>query len=341
MLAIRNGKGQRARLAALGAYAPERVMTNAELERMVETSDDWIVSRTGIRERRIAAPDQAASDLAALAAEATLERAGVPAEQVDVLIVMTASPDYIFPATATVTADRIGARNAAAYDLMAGCTGFLYGLAQACALVESGLAGTVLLVGTEALSRHVNWTDRGTCVLFGDGAGAALVVADDEEAVTGFMGFDLGADGSGACDLLIPAGGSRRPVGPGVDPGEAKISMNGREVFKFATRTFIDSVTRLLERLEMGIDEIDLVVPHQANQRIIEYGIERLGIDPGRVFGNLERYGNTSAASIPLALVEARDSDRLHAGDLLLLTAFGAGLTWGTTVVRYEPAETA
>ena len=341
MLAIRNGKGRRARLAALGAYAPERVMTNAEIESMVDTSDEWIVSRTGIRERRIAAPDQAASDLAALAAEAALARAGASAADVDVLIVMTASPDYIFPATATVAAERIGAVNAAAYDLMAGCTGFLYGMAQACALVESGLAGSVLLVGSEALSRHVDWTDRTTCVLFGDGAGAALVVADDEEAVTGFLGFDLGADGSGACDLLVPAGGSRRPLGPGVDPSEAKIEMNGREVFRFATRRFVDSVTRLLERLELSIDEIDLLVPHQANQRIIEYGVERLGIDSGRVFGNLERYGNTSAASIPLALVEARDSDRLHPGDLLLLTAFGAGLTWGTTVVRYEPVEAA
>jgi 3-oxoacyl-[acyl-carrier-protein] synthase III len=325
---VRNGKRPRARLAAIGAHSPQRVVTNDEIARVVDTSDEWIFERTGIRERRFAGPDEASSDLAVVAAERILADAGVPASEIDVLIVPTASPDHLFPATAALVADRIGAESAAAFDLLAGCTGFIYGLAQGVALIESGIAGTVLVLGAETLSRLVDQTDRSTCILFGDA-----------DAVTGFLGFELGADGAGGPDLVIPAGGSRMPPldGP-YAPSDACLQMNGREVFRFASRVMVDSSSRLLEALEMSIDEIDLLVAHQANQRIIDHAIVRLGIPEERVFNNVARHGNTSSASIPLALTEARDAGILSPGDLVLMVGFGAGLTWGSTVARYEPA---
>ncbi|MGI9539378.1 MAG: beta-ketoacyl-ACP synthase III [Miltoncostaeaceae bacterium] len=339
MIAVRNGSKARARLVALGAHAPERVVTNAEIETWVDTTDEWIMSRTGIRERRFVAEDEAASDLGVIAAERILEDAGLAAADVDVLIVPTASPDHIFPSTAALVADRIGAHKAAAFDLNAGCTGFVYALAQACGLVESGIGRNVLVVGAEALSRLMDTSDRGTCILFGDAAAGALVVADDdEEGTTGFLGFELGADGSGGPDLVVPAGGSRQPLAAVDAPGDACIQMNGREVFKFATRVMVDSCTRLLEAVEMKIDEVDLLIAHQANSRIIDHAVPKLGIDPDKVLNNLDRYGNTSSASIPLVLTEARDAGRLESGHLMLLVAFGAGLTWGSTLVRYEPS---
>ena len=338
MIAVRNGRGARARLVEVGAYAPERVLRNDELEGMVETSDEWIVSRTGIRERRIAAPDQAASDLAAAAGRDVLERAGVDAAEVDMVIVATASPDHLFPSTAAIVCDRLGTVNAGSFDLMAGCTGFIYGLAQGCALIESGVARTVLVLGGEVLSRLLDWSDRATCVLFGDGGGAALLVAAGEDEADGFMGFDLGTDGAGAPLLGVPGGGGRRPSGSAdYARSEAFIQMNGREVFRFATRVMVESVSRLLDRLELGVDEIDLLVPHQANIRIIEHAIARLGFPEERVFNNLDRFGNTSSASIPLALTEARAVGRLPAGSRVLMVAFGAGLTWASTVGRFEP----
>ncbi len=338
MIAVRNGAPGRARLAALGAYAPERVVTNAEIETRVDTSDEWIVARTGIRERRFAASDQAASDLAVLAAERVLEDASVGAEALDMIIVATATPDHLFPSTAALVAERIGAGNAAAYDLSAACSGFVYGLAQAAALIESGLAQTVLVVGSEVLSRLTDQTDRATCIIFADGAGAALVTAADPGSTTGFLGFELGADGSGADQLGIAAGGSRQPLSSAPARSDGFIHMNGPEVFRFATRVMVESTERLLAAVGMGIDEIDLVVAHQANSRILDHAAERLGIDASRIYSNIERYGNTSSASIPLALTEARDAGRLRAGDMLLLVGFGGGLTWGSTVVRYEPA---
>lgn len=336
MISVRNGRPGRARLAALGAYVPERVVTNAEMEERVETSDAWIVARTGIRERRFAAPDQASSDLGVIAAERALASAGVPAEAVDMVIVATATPDHLFPSTAALLAHRIGARNAGAYDLLAACSGFVYGLAQASALVESGIARVVLVVGAEALSRLTDQTDRATCVIFADGAGAAVVTAADPDAVTGFLGFELGADGGGAEQLMIPAGGSRMPVAMAGD-SDGYIQMNGTEVFRFATRVMVESTERLLAAAGLGIDDIDLVVAHQANSRILDHAAERLGVASDRVFSNIERYGNTSSASIPLALTEARDEGRLSAGDLLLLVGFGGGLTWASAIVRYEP----
>lgn len=337
MIAVRNGTRQRARMVAIGGYVPERRLTNADLETMVDTTDEWIVSRTGIHERRIAEPGESTADLATRAAEDILATAGVRAEDIDVLMVPTATPEYLFPSTAAVVQDRIGATNAAAFDLLAACSGFIYGLAQACALVESGLAKNVLVVGAETLSRIADYTDRSTCVLFGDGAAGALIQASDDESATGFLGFDLGTDGSGGKDLLLPVGGSRNPPHMPFAREDAFLQMNGREVFKFATRVIADSTTRLLEALELSADEIDLFVPHQANTRIIDHAVERLGIDPAKVVVNLDRFGNTSSASVPMAMTEARDQGRLKPGDLLLLIAFGGGLTWGSTVVRYEP----
>lgn len=337
MISVRNGVAPRARLAAVGAYVPDRVVTNSDLERQVDTSDEWIVTRTGIRERRFAAPQQASSDLGLSAARSALAAAGIEAAALDMVIVSTATPDHLFPSTAAILADRLGARNAAAFDLSAACTGFVYGLAQATALVEAGLARTVLVVGAEVLSRVTDHADRATCVLFGDAAGAALVTAAPAGAVTGFLGFELGADGSGGDLLIIPAGGGRAPLSAPPGPAAAYIQMNGPEVFRFACRVMVESAERLLDALEMTIDEIDLVVPHQANSRIIDHAAERLGIPQDRLFNNIDRYGNTSSASIPLALAEARDAGRLRAGDLLLLVGFGGGLTWGSTIVRYEP----
>ena len=337
MIAVRNGTRQRARLVAVGSHVPETRLTNADLERMVDTTDEWIVSRTGIRERRMAGPDESTADLAVKAAEDILANAGMSADAIDVLIVPTATPEYLFPSTAAVVQDRIGATNAAAFDLLAACSGFVYGLAQACALVESGLARNVLVIGAETLTRIADFTDRSTCVLFGDAAAGALITVGHEETTTGFLGFELGTDGSGGKDLLLAVGGSRNPPNRPFDPGDAFLRMNGREVFKFATRVMTDSTTRLLQALELSPGAIDLFVPHQANTRIIDYAVERIGIDPAKVVVNLDRYGNTSSASVPLALAEAREQGRLKPGDLLLLIAFGGGLTWGSTVVRYEP----
>jgi 3-oxoacyl-[acyl-carrier-protein] synthase-3 len=336
MLAVRNGRRARARLVAVGSHLPSRVLTNADLEQMVETTDEWIVSRTGIRERRVSAEDEAASDLAARAATEILERGGVAAEELDVLMILTATADYLFPSTASAVCGLIRATNAASFDLMAGCTGFVYGLQQACALVESGQARSVLVVGAEVLTKFTDYTDRSTCILFGDGAGGALVVAGDDETTTGFLGFDLGTEPKRSAMLRIPGGGGRNPH---PSPAERFIEMNGREVFRFATRAMVDSSTRLLEALEMGVGEIDLVVAHQANLRIIEHAAKRLGIPDERIYNNVDRFGNTSSASIPIALAEAREVGRLTPGDLLLLVGFGAGLTWGSTVVRYEPLE--
>lgn len=337
MNVLRNGTSRRARLAAVGAYVPERVVTNADLERTIDTSDEWIVARTGIRERRVAAPEQAASDLAVAAAERILDTAAVAASDLDAVIVPTSTPDYLFPCTAALVAERLGARGAAAFDLSAGCSGFVYGLAQAVGLVEAGIARTVLVVGSEVLSRITDPGDRTTCVLFADGAGGALVTTGDPDEITGFLAFDLGSDGSGWDTIILPAGGVRRPVSAGPEPHEGYIRMNGPEVFRFATRILVESAERLLQSLEMSIHEVDLLVAHQANTRIIEHAARRLGIPEERIYNNIDRYGNTSAASIPLALAGARDEGRLHPGDLLLLVGFGGGLTWASTVVRYEP----
>ena len=314
-------------ITGLGAYAPERVITNDELAQMVETSDDWIVERTGIRERRIAADSQALSDISLPAAQQALAQAGIDGKDVDLLIVATVTPDMMFPSTSAILADLLGAKDAAAYDLSAGCTGFMYAIAQAYGMVAAGLSRRALVVGGDVLSRILDWTDRSTVVLFGDGAGAVVLEPADE---SGFLAFELGADGAGGEHLWLPGSGSRTFEDP-----ERFVKMNGREVFKFATRVLVSSAEAVLERYGASVDDVDVYVPHQANVRIIDHATKKLGIPSERVVINVDRYGNTSSGSIPLALAEAQSDGRLRRGSLVLMTGMGAGLTWGSALVRW------
>jgi 3-oxoacyl-[acyl-carrier-protein] synthase III len=327
------GNGVAVGLTGIGAYAPEQVLTNADLEGMVDTSDEWIVTRTGIKERRIASAEQAASDLALPAGRAALDQAGVDPEELDLVVVATATPDMLFPATAAIVADTLGARNAAAYDLLAGCTGFVYALSQAYGAVATGLSKKALVIGAEVLSRITNWEDRSTCILFGDGAGAAVVQPIGEG---GIVGFELGADGSGGPDLCVPAGGSRLPASSeALDEELQFIKMNGPEVFRFATRVMVTSAEELLAACGAGIDDIDLYVPHQANKRIVDHAVKNLGLDPDKVLMNIDRFGNTSSASIPICLAEAQAEGRLEEGTRVLMSAVGAGLTWGSAYLTW------
>jgi 3-oxoacyl-[acyl-carrier-protein] synthase-3 len=325
--------GTRVSITGLGCHVPERVVTNDELSQLVDTSDEWIMERTGIRERRIAAPEEALSDLALPAAEQALDTAGVKAQDVDLLIVATVTPDMAFPSTGALLADRLGARDAAAYDLSAGCTGFMYAIAQAHGMVAAGLAKKALVVGGDVLSKIMNWHDRSTCVLFGDGAGAVVLERVSEG---GFLGFELGADGAGGIDLQLPAGGSRMPTSAEtVGNGAHFVQMNGREVFKFATRVLVSSAEAILAECDATVDDVDVYVPHQANVRIIDHATKKLGIDPERVVVNVDRYGNTSSGSIPLALADAQTDGRLREGELVLMTGMGAGLTWGSGLLEW------
>jgi 3-oxoacyl-[acyl-carrier-protein] synthase III len=331
---IANVDGTRIGITGVGAYVPERVLTNTDLESMVDTSDEWIVERTGIRERRIAEDGQAASDLALPACRDALAQAGVRAEDIDYIVVATATPDMIFPATACIVADQLGSPKAAAYDLLAGCTGFMYALAQAYGALAGGLAERALVIGSETLSKITNWHDRSTCIIFGDGAGAAVV---ERVAEGGFLGFELGADGSGGSDLCVPASGSRTPITPQtIDQELQYIKMNGREVYRFATRVMVTSAESLLEACGATIDDVDLYVPHQANKRIIDHAAKHLGLPPEKVLVNIDRYGNTSSASIPLGLVEAVEDGRIKPGTRVLLSGVGAGLTWGSAYMTWS-----
>jgi 3-oxoacyl-[acyl-carrier-protein] synthase-3 len=314
-------------ITGLGCHVPERVLDNAELERLVDTSDEWIMERTGIRERRIAAPEEAMSDIALPACLRALENAGVEAKDIDLLVMATVTPDMSFPSTAAILADRLGAADAAAYDLSAGCTGFMYALAQAYAMVAGGLAQRALVVGGDVLSKILDWDDRSTLVLFGDGAGAVVM---EPVAGGGFLGFELGADGGGGVHLWLPGSGSRH-----FDEPEKFVKMNGREVFKFATRILVQSAETLMERCGVTIDDIDVYIPHQANVRIIDHATKKLGIPSERVVVNVDRYGNTSSGSIPLALADAAAEGRLREGELVLMTGMGAGLTWGSALLEW------
>jgi 3-oxoacyl-[acyl-carrier-protein] synthase III len=320
-------------ITGLGAHAPERVVTNEDLSRLVDTSDEWIMERTGIRERRIAADSEALSDLSLPAARQALEQAGSDGKDIDLLIVATVTPDMMFPSTSAILADRLGAADAAAYDLSAGCTGFMYAVVQAYGMVAAGLSRRALVVGGDVLSRILDWTDRSTVVLFGDGAGAVVLEASDEP---GFLGFELGADGAGGEHLWLPGSGSRV-----FDAPDKLVKMNGREVFKFATRVLVQSAGDVLERCGASIDDVDVYVPHQANVRIIEHATKKLGIPSERVVVNVDRYGNTSSGSIPLALAEAQEDGRLRRGSLVLMTGMGAGLTWGSALMRWTIGGTA
>lgn len=327
-------------VAGLGIATPEGRLTNADLEKMVETSDDWIVTRTGIRERRIAPPEMATSDLALAAARAALQDASISPEEIDLIIVATITPDHAFPATACLVQAGLGIPGIPAYDLSAGCSGLAYAIDQAWHALSSGAYGNALVIGADTLSRIVDFTDRRTCVLFGDGAAAMVLSRLSLGETPGILASNLGADGRGGPLLILPAGGSRLPAShTTVAARQHYLQMNGQEVFKFAVRILEDSTRRVLAKAGLTVDDLGLFVPHQANIRIIEAARERLGIPPERVMVNVERYGNTSAASIGLALAEARQAGRLRPGMLVAMTGFGTGLTWGSVLLRWTKSE--
>jgi 3-oxoacyl-[acyl-carrier-protein] synthase-3 len=323
-----------AHIVGWGKYVPGRVLTNDELSRMVDTSDEWIRTRTGIRERHIAEDGETTASTAIQVARQALEVAGLHPAQLDLIIVATVTPDYIFPAAACLVQDALGATHAVAFDLSAGCSGFIYGLSIAAHLVSAGAYQTALVIGAETLSRITDWADRDTCVLFGDGAGAVLLQAGEDEG--GVLATLLGADGSGGDLLRLPAGGSRNPAShQTVAEGLHFIQMKGREVFRFAVRVMPAATQQVLEMAGLSLADLKLLIPHQANQRIIEAAARALDLPPEAVYSNLERYGNTSAASIPIALSEAVEEGRIQPGDLVVCVGFGAGLTWGAAAIRW------
>jgi len=320
------------RLVGWGKSVPDRVLTNFDLEKMVDTSNEWIVTRTGIRERRIASEGETTASLSVAAAQQALDRAGLRASDVDLILVATSSPDYFVPPVSSMIQDRLGAR-CGAFTLVAGCTGFVYGLATAQQFIASGAYQNILVIGAEVISRNIDWEDRNTCVLFGDGAGAVVLQASDSP--TGVLSFVLGSDGSGAEHLIVPGGGVAMPMSQRVVDERAQyIRMNGREVFKFATRVLARAAVKAIEKSGLSIDDIDLLIPHQANGRIIELAARQLGLPMEKVFVNIDRYGNTSAASIPVALVEAIEQGRCSEDSTIVMVGFGAGLTWASAVVK-------
>jgi 3-oxoacyl-[acyl-carrier-protein] synthase-3 len=308
-------------------HVPERVLTNDELATLVDTSDEWIVERTGIRERRIAAAHEALTDIALPAARDALADAGVEAREIDLLVCATVTPDMMFPTSSALLADTLEMPQAAAYDLLAGCTGFVYAIAQAYGMLASGLSRRALVVGGDVLSKILDWHDRSTLVLFGDGAGAVVMEPVERG---GFLGFELGADGGGGEHLWLPGSGSRH-----FDEPDVLVKMNGREVFKFATRVLVSSAEAILAQCGRTMDDVDVYVPHQANKRIIDHAVAKLGVAPEKTVVNVERFGNTSSGSIPLALADAREDGRLRDGALVLMTGMGAGLTWGSALVEW------
>ncbi len=329
-----NFVGRTCSITGIGSYVPEKILTNHDLEKMVETSDEWIVTRTGIRQRRIAAKDEFTSDMAAKAAQRAMKMAGVTAGQIDLIVVATITPDMPFPATACLLQHKIGATGAAAFDLEAACSGFIYGLEIGQQFIMSRTYDTVLVVGAEKLSAITDWTDRNTCVLFGDGAGA--VILQNRERSHGLLTAVMGADGEKGDLLFMPAGGSRCPASKStVNARMHYLRMEGKETFKNAIQAMKSAATEVLRRCEIDISRIKCVIPHQANRRIIDAVGERLGAKPEQLFVNLEKYGNTSAASVAIALDEAVASGRVTRGDLVLLIVFGAGLTWGAAVIEW------
>lgn len=325
-----------AQIVGWGSYVPERVLTNKDLEEIVDTTDDWIVSRTGIRERHIAhSPKETTATLATRAAAAALDRANVDAHDVDLIICATTSPEHLFPATACLVQDALGARRAGAFDLSAACSGFVYALTLANSMITTGAAETVLVIGSETLSRLVDWSDRNTCVLFGDGAGAVLVTASEEPG--GILSSVLGSDGSGGDALILPAGGSKLPATvETVAARQHYVQMDGRAVFRFATRVMASATRDVVSKAGLTLDNIDLIIPHQANARIIESSvINQLKFPPEKVFVNVDRYGNTSTASIPIALCEAIEAGRVQRHDHLVFVSFGAGLTWAAMALKW------
>jgi 3-oxoacyl-[acyl-carrier-protein] synthase III len=324
------------RMAGWGKYLPTRVMPNSELEALVDTSDEWIRARTGIGERRIAAPEETTCALAVHASREALDRAGVSAAELDLVIVATCTPDYAnMPATGSLVQHALGATRAGAFDVNAVCSGFLYGLATGSQFILTGAYRNVLVVGAEVFSRILDWEDRSTCVLFGDAAGAVVLQSTDVPG--GLLSFTLGSDGGGACSLYVPAGGSRQPTSAEtVADRQHYVKMQGRDVFRFATSVLPESVGEALSQAGLSTADVDLLIPHQANVRIIDAAMRRLKLADAKVFSNVERYGNTSAASIPVALCEALEEGRLKSGDTLVMSGFGAGLTWGSAVWKWH-----
>ena len=327
--------GRFARISGWGSYAPAAVLTNADLERIVDTNDEWIVSRTGIRERRVAAAHETTASMAAVAGARAIAVAGLGPDEIDLILVATLTPDYWMPSTAALVKEAIGNRRAAAMDIAAACSGFVYAYATAHAYVTSGMARHVLVVGAELLTRFLDYTDRSTCILFGDGAGAVVVSVSDEPA--GPQGIELTTDPAGAYMIWLPAGGSKSPSSAEtVARGEHFIRMEGKETYRFATKTLASTALAAIERAGLHPDEIDLVIPHQANVRIIEAVAKGLGFPMERIFVNVDRFGNTSAASVPLALAEAVDTGRVKVGDRIVFVAFGAGFTSGAVAMEWS-----
>ncbi|AJQ27465.1 beta-ketoacyl-ACP synthase III [Pelosinus fermentans] len=321
-------------IIGIGSYAPEKIVTNKDLEKIVETSDEWIVSRTGIKQRHIVEPGVATSSLAALAAERALLDAGVTADEIDLIIVATATPDMLFPSTACLVQDKIKASKAAAFDLSAGCSGFAYGLVTGSQFIKTGLYKKILVIGAETLSTILDWNDRNTCVLFGDGAGA--VVLGEVPAGYGILGVELGADGSGGELLKMPAGGSRIPAtNESIGQRLHYLQMSGNDVFKFAVKVMGEAAVKALENSGLSHTDVDCLIPHQANIRIIQSAAKRLKLPMEKVVINVDNYGNTSAASIPLAMDEAMKNGRLKNDDIVVLVGFGAGLTWASCVIKW------
>jgi 3-oxoacyl-[acyl-carrier-protein] synthase-3 len=324
---IGKANGARIGITGLGVHVPAKVVTNDDLAKLVDTTHEWIVERTGIHERRFATEDEALTDVALPAARQALERAGVEASSIDLVLCATVTPDMMFPTSSALLADELGMPDAAAYDLLAGCTGFVYAIAQAYGMLAAGLSRRALVVGGDVLSKILDFEDRSTLVLFGDGAGAVVMEPVEKG---GFLGFELGADGGGGDSLWLPGSGSRH-----FDDPESFVKMNGREVFKFATRVLVASAQKLLDEVGMTVDDVDVYVPHQANIRIIDHAARKLGFPPEKVVVNVQKYGNTSSGSIPLALADAAADGRLKPGAKVLMTGMGAGLTWGSGLIEW------
>ena len=327
-----------AHIIGWGKYVPPNILTNEDLAKTVDTTDEWIRERTGIGQRHIASSKETTALMALHAARDAIEVADVNPAEIDLVIVATATPEYPFPATACLVQNALGAERAGAYDLEAGCSGFVYALSTAAGMIRGGMYNTVLVVGSETLSRVVDWNDRATCVLFGDGAGAIVLRGSDEPG--GVLASILGSDGSGGELLMVPGGGSKHPPGPETVLSKMHfIKMNGREVYRFATRVMASASRQVVEQAGWLLEEIDLFIPHQANVRIIDSAARALKLPPEKVFVNLERYGNTSAASIPIALCEAIDAGKVKAGDHLVMVGFGAGLTWASCAIQWSAAK--
>jgi 3-oxoacyl-[acyl-carrier-protein] synthase-3 len=326
--------GRFAHIVGWGMYVPQQRRTNEDIAAMVDTSDEWIMSRTGIRERRIAASHESTATMAIRAGEAALRVANLAPQDLDLVIVASATPEHIFPATACLVQDNLGAERAGAFDLSAACSGFIYGVSLASQAIRTGAIDTALIIGSETLSRFVDWKDRETCILFGDGAGAVVLAGSNEPG--GVLSCTMRSDGSGGDLLSLPAGGARFPTSvETLADNMHTIKMNGREVFRFATRVMADAARVVVEKAGWQMEDVQLIVPHQANSRIIRMAVRRLKVPEDRVFMNLDRYGNTSSASVPIALCEALAEGRVEPGDQIVLVGFGAGLTWAAAAIEW------